>query len=138
MALLASFKKTPGPAPEKTPAPATTSTPAPVAQADAKRHPADDVPENFPGSYAPPPKAESPPTPQPAPVVAPAAPADLDPRVGALRKSLQDVMAAVSAVDLPNFYAPDAADIAAAAPAQLVQWARGIARNLGCDGGASC
>ena len=71
-------------------------------------------------------------------MVATPAQTDLDPRVGALRKSLLDVMAAVSAVDLPNFHAPDAADIAAAAPAQLVDWARSIARNLGCDGGAPC
>lgn len=92
----------------------------------------------------PPPPQATPPAPatHPTAVVAPPAAAplakDLDPRVARLRQCLLDTVAAVQAIDLPNFHAPDAADIASAAPAQLVSWAVQIARNLGCDGGASC
>jgi len=124
MALLTNFKK-----------PATAPQPEPPAAAapDAKRHAADDVPENFPGSFAPPAKPEVVAQPAAAPVAK-----DLDPRVARLRQCLLDTMTAVQAIDLPNFHAPDARDIATAAPGQLVEWARGIARNLGCSGGASC
>lgn len=131
MALLTTFKKpaSPAPQPEPTAAAAPPAAPAP----DAKRHAADDVPENFPGSYAPPAKQE---VVAQAPTVAVAK--DLDPRVARLRRCLLDTIAAVQAIDLPNFHAPDAKDIAEAPPAHLVSWAIQIARTLGCDGGAPC
>lgn len=135
MALL-NFKKpavaTPPPTPELpiAPAPAPAAILAPASRTDAKRHAADDVPENFPGSYAPP----------SAPVVAPepSRTTDLDPRVGRLRQSLQELLLSISAIDPPNFFCPDQADVASAPAEMLVQWARDIARNLGATGGASC
>lgn len=133
MALL-TFKKPEAPAARAPdPAPATTAILAPASQPDAKRHAADDVPDNFPGSYAPPARPVVAPEPRGAEL-----PSDMDPRVANLRQSLLSLIRAVAVVDPLSFHCPDLGDIAKAQPSQLVQWARDIARNLKLDGGASC